>query len=163
KSIFIGGLLMAIGEFLMFVSGSSVTDGVQNASSISMMWAGLTFLIIGNCFFKPNISTMVGQLYPKGDHRVDGAFTIFYMGINLGALFSPLICGGLGDTGNIHDFRWGFLAACIGMIVSTISFELLKNKHLRTSEGEPIGMPTAKIDIKTIALIVGSTALIFGL
>ncbi len=163
KSILIGGLLMAVGQFLMFVSGSSVTDGVQNASSVSMMWAGLTFLIIGNGFFKPNISTMVGQLYPKGDHRIDGAFTIFYMGINLGAFFSPLICGGLGDTGNIHDFRWGFLAACIGMIVSIISFELLKNKHLRTPDGVAVGMPKQKMDMKTIGIIVGAVAFIFFL
>src|SRR5436190_12358680 len=153
KSILIGGLLMAVGQFLMFLSGSSITDGVQNASSVSMMWAGLTFLIIGNGFFKPNISTMVGQLYPKGDHRIDGAFTIFYMGINLGAFFSPLICGGLGDTGNMHDFRWGFLAAGIGMLVSVISFEILKNKHLRTPDGTPVGMPRAKMDAKTLFII----------
>src|ERR1017187_8166647 len=146
RSILVGGCLMAIGQFLMFLSGSTVAEAGQSASSISMMWAGLTFLIIGNGFFKPNISTMVGQLYPKGDHRIDGAFTIFYMGINLGAFFSPLICGGLGDTGSIHDFRWGFLAACIGMIVSIISFEILKNKYLVTSEGAPIGMPKAKLD-----------------
>jgi POT family proton-dependent oligopeptide transporter len=163
RSILIGGLLMALGQFLMFLSGSMVSDGVQSASAISMMWAGLTFLIIGNGFFKPNISTMVGQLYPKGDHRVDSAFTIFYMGINLGAFFSPLICGGLGDTGNIHDFRYGFLAACIGMVVSTISFELMKNKYLKTPDGQPIGMPKGKMDMKTILIILGSVAVIFGL
>ena len=163
KSILIGGLLMAAGQFLMFLSGSSITDGVQSASSISTMWAGLTFLIIGNGFFKPNISTMVGQLYPKGDHRIDGAFTIFYMGINLGAFFSPLICGGLGDTGNIHDFRWGFLAACIGMIISIISFEVLKNKHLKTPDGVAVGMPKQKMDMKTILILLGAVALIFFL
>ncbi|MCX6273706.1 MAG: peptide MFS transporter [Bacteroidetes bacterium] len=163
RSILYGGILMAIGQFLMFMSGSSVTDGVQNASSISTMWAGLTFLIIGNGFFKPNISTMVGQLYPKGDHRIDGAFTIFYMGINLGAFFSPLICGGLGDTGNIHDFRFGFLAACIGMVVSVISFELLKNKHLKTPDGVAVGMPKQKMDMKTMLTVLGSIGLIFFL
>ena len=163
KSILIGGLLMAVGQFLMFVSGSIITDGAQSASSVSTMWAGLTFLIIGNGFFKPNISTMVGQLYPAGDHRIDGAFTIFYMGINLGAFFSPLICGGLGDTGNIHDFRWGFLAACIGMIISVLSFELLKNKHLRTADGVPIGMPKQKMDMKTVITVLGSFGLIFFL
>src|SRR5207245_2135001 len=89
RSILIGGILMAIGQFLLFVSGSFVTLGAQNPTAIAMMWVGLTFLIIGNGFFKPNISTMVGQIYPKGDHRIDSAFTIFYMGINLGALFSP--------------------------------------------------------------------------
>lgn len=143
RSILVGGLLMAIGQFLMFMSGSVIQEASQSASAITLMWGGLTFLIIGNGFFKPNISTMVGQLYPKGDKRVDGAFTIFYMGINLGAFFSPLICGGIGDTGNIHDFRWGFLLACIGMLVSTASFELLKNKYLVTPDGKKIGMPTS--------------------
>ena len=73
-------------------------------------------------FFKPNISTMVGQLYAPGDARTDAAYTIFYMGINLGAFFSPLICGTLGDTSNPADFRWGFLSACIGMLVGLALF-----------------------------------------
>jgi POT family proton-dependent oligopeptide transporter len=163
RSILVGGLIMAAGQFLMFVSGSTISEAGQSASAISMMWAGLTLLIIGNGFFKPNISTMVGQLYPRGDHRIDGAFTIFYMGINLGAFFSPLVCGGLGDTGNIADFKWGFLAACIGMLVSTISFELLKKKLLVTPEGEPVGMPKARMDAKTFIAILGSVAFIFFL
>lgn len=163
RSILVGGILMAIGQFLMFMSGNVVTDGIQSAPSISMMWAGLTFLIIGNGFFKPNISTMVGQLYPQNDSRIDGAFTIFYMGINMGAFFSPLICGGLGDTGNIHDFKYGFLAAAIGMIVSTISFELLKNKHLVSPDGKPLGMPKQKMDVKTYGVILGSIAFIYAL
>lgn len=147
RSIFAGGLLMAIGQFLMFFSGNALGTDLSK----TMMLAGLTFLIIGNGFFKPNISTMVGQLYPKGDSRIDGAFTIFYMGINLGAFFSPLVCGGLGDTGDVHDFKWGFLAAGIGMVVSVITFELLKNKFIVGPDGEPIGMPpshykTAKVE-----------------
>lgn len=174
RSILVGGILMAIGQFLMFASGSLVTEAGQSAPAISMMWAGLTLLIIGNGFFKPNISTMVGQLYPKGDHRIDGAFTIFYMGINLGAFFSPLICGSLGDTivtdaagnvisGSIHDFRYGFLAAGIGMVVSIISFEFLKNKYLVTPDGGHVGMPKQKMDIKTYGIILGSIGLIFFL
>jgi len=137
RSIFAGGILMAIGQFLMFFCGNML--GTDSTNTIMLI--GLTFLIIGNGFFKPNISTMVGQLYPKGDSRVDGAFTIFYMGINLGAFFSPLVCGGFGDTGNIQDFKWGFLAAGIGMIISVITFELLKNKYLVDPEGKPVGMP----------------------
>ncbi|MBX7205843.1 MAG: peptide MFS transporter [Bacteroidia bacterium] len=163
RSIFVGGILMAIGQFLLFLSGSAVTEGAQSASAMSFMWSGLTFLIIGNGFFKPNISTMVGQLYPKGDSRIDGAFTIFYMGINMGAFFSPLVCGTLGDTGNVGDFKYGFLAAAIGMVLSTISFELLKNKHLKDPEGQPLGMPKAKMDMQTYLVILGSTALIFAL
>jgi POT family proton-dependent oligopeptide transporter len=160
KSIFLGGIIMAAGQFLMFLSGSFYE---QQAFAITLMWMGLTLLIIGNGFFKPNISTMVGQLYTKDDKRVDGAFTIFYMGINLGAFFSPLICGSLGDTGNPADFKWGFLAACIGMILSVISFELLKNKHLNGPENNAIGNVVSKTDMKVLGLVLGATALIFFL
>lgn len=163
RSILIGGIMMAAGQFLLFMSGSAVTEGLQSAASVTYMWMGLTLLIIGNGFFKPNISTMVGQLYPKNDSRIDGAFTIFYMGINLGAFFSPLVCGSLGDTGNIGDFKYGFLAAAIGMVISTISFEVLKNKHLKGPDGESIGMPVAKVPLKTYGVIFGSIALVFAL
>jgi POT family proton-dependent oligopeptide transporter len=144
RSILVGGIMMAIGQFLMFMSGSAVTEGTTSSSSMNLMLGGLFMLIVGNGFFKPNISTMVGQLYPAGDRRIDGAFTIFYMGINLGAFFSPLVCGGLGDTGSIFDFRWGFLAAGIGMIISVITFELTKNKYIVGADGSPIGMPPVK-------------------
>lgn len=136
KSIIIGGILMAIGQFFMFIAGSFY----QEDFAPMIMFVGLGFLIFGNGFFKPNISTMVGQLYPQGDKRVDSAFTIFYMGINLGAFIAPLLCGYLGDTGNPADFKWGFLAACTGMIVSVILFVMLKNKYIVTPEGEQIGV-----------------------
>jgi POT family proton-dependent oligopeptide transporter len=136
KSIIIGGILMAIGQFFMFIAGSFF----QEAFAPMIMFVGLGFLIFGNGFFKPNISTMVGQLYPVGDKRVDSAFTIFYMGINLGAFIAPLLCGYLGDTGSPEDFKWGFLAACVGMIVSVILFVSLKNKYIVTPEGEQIGV-----------------------
>ncbi|MFT4061159.1 MAG: peptide MFS transporter [Edaphocola sp.] len=136
KSIIIGGILMAIGQFLMFLSGS-VYD---TPTAPTLMFGGLGLLIFGNGFFKPNISTMVGQLYPQNDKRVDGAFTIFYMGINLGAFIAPLLCGFLGDTGRPQDFKWGFLAACVGMILSVILFVILKNKYIVTPEGEQIGV-----------------------
>lgn len=136
RSILVGGLLMALGQFLMFFSASNY----QNAGLAQVfMLCGLSALIIGNGFFKPNISTLVGQLYPRGDSRLDAAFTLFYMGINLGAFFSPIVCGILGDTGNPADFKWGFMAACIGMIVGVFSFELMKKKYLVTPEGEPVG------------------------
>ncbi len=163
RSIFIGGVLMAIGQLLMFMSASLVADNatVTNPTSVIYMWAGLTFLIIGNGFFKPNISTMVGQLYPKGDSRIDAAFTIFYMGINLGAFFSPLICGSLAEQKGLDGmallsaYKWGFLAACIGMVISVISFEVLKNKLLVSPEGEQLGMPKQKMDLKTLLSILG--------
>ncbi len=136
KSIIIGGIMMAIGQFLMFTSGWFYS---APASATPIMLGGLLMLIIGNGFFKPNISTMVGQLYPAGDRRIDSAFTIFYMGINLGAFIAPLICGTIGDTGDPSAFKWGFLAACIGMIISLAIFISLKDKYIVTPTGEAIG------------------------
>ncbi|MBL7837551.1 MAG: peptide MFS transporter [Bacteroidetes bacterium] len=153
KSIIIGGLLMAIGQFLMFISASST-----GAASMSMMWAGLTTLIIGNGFFKPNISTMVGQLYPEGDRRIDSAFTIFYMGINLGAFFSPLVCGTLAEK---VDYKWGFLAACIGMLISLVVFVMYQKKYLISEEGKEIGLGVKKLDIVNIIIILGSIGIVF--
>lgn len=137
KSIITGGLLMAVGQFFMFLSGYFYKSMPDVAPTF--MFVGLGFLIFGNGFFKPNISTLVGQLYPKNDSRIDGAFTIFYMGINLGAFIAPLLCGYLGDTGNPDDFKWGFLCACLGMLLSMVIFIIAKNKYLVTPEGEPIG------------------------
>jgi POT family proton-dependent oligopeptide transporter len=142
RSILLGGILMAIGQFVMFFSGSLHSHSLTSATLL--MYIGLGALIAGNGLFKPNISSMVGQLYPAGDKRVDSAFTIFYMGINAGALLAPLVCGTLGDTGNPQDFKWGFLAAGCGMLVSLTVFSLFKNKHLVTPEGKPIGLPPKK-------------------
>ncbi|MEX1188862.1 MAG: peptide MFS transporter [Bacteroidia bacterium] len=172
KSIIIGGILMAIGQLFMFFAGTFFQE-VGLASML--MYVGLAFLIFGNGFFKPNISTMVGQLYPAGDARVDSAFTIFYMGINLGAFIAPLICGYLGDTGNAADFRWGFLAACVGMCISLVLFITLKNKYVVTPEGVQIGekpnqertvpsdQPEVKVSASVTALWVGVFAVLFAL
>ena len=149
RSIIIGGLLMAIGQFFMFFSASVGADG-----GVSLMWMGLTAIIIGNGFFKPNISTMVGQLYPANDRRIDSAFTIFYMGINLGAFFSPLVCGSM-------DFKWGFLAAGIGMLIGLVAFILGQKKYLISEEGKHIGLPVKKLDAKSILMIIGSIGIIF--
>ncbi|MDW8301246.1 MAG: peptide MFS transporter [Bacteroidia bacterium] len=162
RSILVGGVLMAIGQFLMFASGSVYSTSIPTASFL--MYLGLGFLIFGNGFFKPNISTMVGQLYPANDKRVDSAFTIFYMGINLGAFLAPLVCGGLGDTGNPADFKWGFLAAGTGMIISILSFYLFKDKYIVTPEGKPIGAKpekTIKTDTSTTVKINAKEILIW--
>lgn len=149
RSIIIGGALMALGQFLMFLSANVGAGG-----GVSIMWAALTAIIIGNGFFKPNISTMVGQLYPKNDRRIDSAFTIFYMGINLGAFFSPLVCGSM-------DFKWGFLAAGIGMLIGLATFIIYQKKYLISEEGKEIGLPVKKLDTKNILVVIGSIAIIF--
>lgn len=138
RSIFWGGITMAVGQFILFFSASFYTD---QSFATMLMYVGLGFLIFGNGFFKPNISTMVGQLYKEGDPRVDRAFTIFYMGINLGAFIAPFVAGGLGETGNPADFKWGFLSAGIGMVIGTIIFEMYKNKYVVDADGNAVGMP----------------------
>ena len=137
KSILLGGLLMAAGQFCLYFSGE--------ASSHMLMYVGLGLLVFGNGFFKPNISTMVGQLYPENDKRLDPAYTIFYMGINLGAFFAPLVCGYLGEN---VAFKWGFLAAGIGMLIGTGAFYWLKSTYLVSPTGYQIGAEPNKARLK---------------
>lgn len=151
RSIIVGGMLMTFGQFLMFLSASFVQPAIKEAEgmidptvnnqlAIICMMGGLFFLILGNGFFKPNISTMVGSLYRPDDQRKDSAFTIFYMGINVGATLGPLTCGIFeGDYLNPMRFKWAFLCACIAMLAPTLIFYLLKNKYLMDYEGNAIG------------------------
>ncbi|MDR2954536.1 MAG: peptide MFS transporter [Prevotella sp.] len=145
RSITVGGLLMALGQLLMFFSGHFF-ENVELAKGF--MFTGLGFLIFGNGFFKPNISTMVGQLYKLDDKRKDSAYTIFYMGVNTGSFIAPLICGFFGDTGHPGDFKWGFLAACIGMLLGVVIFNMYKNKYLVAPSGDAIGVIPNSRDVK---------------
>jgi proton-dependent oligopeptide transporter, POT family len=128
KSVVLGGLVMAAGQFLLAapldVMGTSGAFslpalGIAFPETPSSFYAGLLLLVAGNGFFKPNISTMVGDLYPQGDARRDGAFIIFYMGINTGAFLAPLVCSTLGED-PAYGWRVGFLAAGIGMMLSVV-------------------------------------------
>ncbi|NVO85256.1 peptide MFS transporter [Hymenobacter terrestris] len=160
RSILVGGLMMAIGQFALFFSASLYTAGQATApqTQLLLFMLGLGLLIFGNGFFKPNISSMVGSLYPAGDNRIDTAYTIFYMGINLGAFFSPLVCGTLGDTGNPEDFKWGFLAAGIGMLIGSLTFELFKNKYIVTAEGTALGAKPEQTVAHSPVVPVGTDA-----
>ncbi|SCY51493.1 peptide MFS transporter [Flavobacterium caeni] len=142
--ILLGGAMMAIGQLLLFFSGSVFPTNLSLANTL--MWTALFIIIFGNGFFKPNISSMVGSLYPKQEKtKLDTAFTIFYMGINIGAFLGQFICPILGDVKDaggvrdVHAFKWGFLAAAIAMMVGTLTFYVLKNKYVVTPEGKPIG------------------------
>jgi len=141
--IMLGGLLMAIGQLLLFTSASVFGENIGLATAI--MYGGLGVIIFGNGFFKPNISSMVGSLYPKQEKtKLDTAFTIFYMGINIGAFLGQFICPLVGDVKtdgirDIHAFKWGFLAAAIAMGIGTLLFYFLKNKYVVTPEGKPLG------------------------
>ncbi len=110
-AVIIGALMMAFGEFALAIEDKQI------------FFMGLLFLILGNGMFKPNMSTQVGRLYPIGDGRRDGAYTIFYMGINLGAGISPLVCGWLADN-TLGGYHTGFVMAGIGMICSLVIYLL---------------------------------------
>ncbi len=107
RAVILGGTLMACGQLLLTVENTYA------------FFTGLALLICGNGFFKPNISTIVGALYPQGSSKRDGGFTIFYMGINLGAAMSPLLCGYVGETFGWH---WGFGLASLGMLIGLAVF-----------------------------------------
>lgn len=144
KAITIGGITMFLGQMVLFAMPSHLGLGI-----------GLVLLILGNGMFKPNISTMVGQLYREGDDKRDSAFSIFYMGINLGAFLAPLIAGTLAEewfavkdaSGEIlsYGFKYGFLAAAVGMALGQVVFNLYASKYLLE-----IGIAPAKTDEKTV-------------
>ncbi|MFZ9877974.1 MAG: peptide MFS transporter [Chitinophagaceae bacterium] len=160
RSIIVGGILMALGEFLLFFCASTY----QSAPDVSAMlfFSGLGLMITGNGFFKPNISALVGQLYPKGDRRIDSAYTIFYMGINVGGAIGPIICGLVGDTGNPQDFKWAFLAGGIAMVISVIVQYLYHRKYVIDPNQNvlgltPNGAPIAWLN--PINMVIGLTVL----
>lgn len=131
KAIFIGGIVMAVGQFTL---ASSVSYGVDGNMAMRefLLYCGLGFLIMGNGFFKPNISTIVGGLYDQNDPRKDSAFTIFYMGINSGAFLSPFIAGGLGEK---IGWEYGYMSAGGGMLLSLIWF------YVRRVSLKQVGLP----------------------
>ncbi len=116
KTVLIGGIVMAIGQFLLAASAFMI-NSLDTESRLFLFNFGLGVLIIGNGFFKPNISTIVGDFYEDNDPRKDSAFNIFYMGINLGAILGPFIAGSLGE--NVH-WGWGYFTAGVGLILSVL-------------------------------------------
>ena len=145
KSVILGGLVMAAGQFLL--AAPLDTMGTSGAFSLSALgiafpptattfYLGLVLMCVGNGFFKPNISTMVGDLYPQGDARRDGAFVIFYMGINSGAFLAPLVCSTLGED-PAYGWRVGFLAAGVGMLLSVFIQLAFAQRYIGNVGREP--------------------------
>ncbi len=121
KAILMGGFFMAIGQFVLSFT-TTLDPQFAVASVFNKEWfffVGLGLLTVGNGFFKPNISSFLGTFYDQNDKRKDSAFTIFYMGINVGAFLAPLTCGYLGES---VDWSLGFLVAGIGMLAGLIQF-----------------------------------------
>jgi POT family proton-dependent oligopeptide transporter len=147
KSIMFGGMVMALAELILFFC-SYYYKTLPEVSSF-LFYLGLGLMIAGNGFFKPNISSMVGQIYKVGDKRTDSAYTIFYMGINVGGMVGPFICGLVGNTGDPDDFKWAFLAGAIGMLISVYTMYRLKDKYLVTPDGKPVGVVPEHMDNST--------------
>ena len=133
RSVVLGGALMAIGEFCLFYSeyfrqhAITTITPVNAPAAFYCFMLGLFLITLGNGFFKPCISVMVGELYDKHDSRRDSAFYIFYMGINVGAFIAPFVAGTIGEKCGWH---WGFLTACLGMCFGLVTYSLFRPKFL---------------------------------
>ncbi len=173
KAILIGGLFMVVAQFTLFLPELFIEKG-QSFGRLAF-YVGFVLLIIGNGFFKPNIAALVGGLYERGDKRLDSAYSIFYMGINLGAFLAPLLIGYLTDdvfavkeNGTIisYGYRYGFLASAVGILVGQILYVLLAPKYLGnlgvvpagskkvTVSAEEANKPLSKEEKERIAVIV---------
>ena len=156
KAVTYGAVLLTFGHFLMGFEGA----GGQDAASLNIFWLALAFIIVGSGFLKANISVIVGQLYPRTDVRRDGAYTIFYMGINLGAALGALLCGYLGET---YGWSYGFGAAGVGMLLGLIVFIVFK--PLLLGRGEPLNpdalkKPVMGIKLEWLIYLVGLVAVV---
>ena len=149
KAVTFGGALLVLGHLGMAVEGDAArqtADGsVRDDGALSIFYLSLALIVVGVGFLKPNISTVVGKLYPEGDARRDAGFTIFYMGINIGAFAATLLCGWLGE---VYGWGWGFGAAGVGMLIGLIFFQWGQPYLLGHGEptdpgrlSQPVGIP----------------------
>ena len=157
KAVLFGAVLLTIGHFLMAFEGQEAVGHEANPM-IDVFWAALAFIIVGSGFLKANISVIVGQLYPRTDIRRDGAYTIFYMGINVGAAVGTIIAGYLGQT---YGWAYGFGAAGIGMLLGLIVFIVFKPLLLGKGEStvpEKLEAPIMGMKFEWFLYIVGFAA-----
>jgi POT family proton-dependent oligopeptide transporter len=156
RSMVVGGLLIALGHGVLAVSG--LGDLARTDAGMSVFVLGLALVVIGTGHFKPCVSVMVGQLYDPHDGRRDGAFTIFYMGINLGAFLSAFVCGTLGERVGWH---WGFGSAAVGMLAGLGLYLALRPRLLAGIGLPPAGRPNRALATAAVgvALAVAFAAL----
>ncbi|GGD60937.1 MFS transporter [Erythrobacter arachoides] len=153
KAVQFGAVLLTLGHFFMAFEGSPAAGHTDNPV-INVFWLALALIIVGSGFLKANISVIVGQLYPRTDVRRDGAYTIFYMGINLGAALGSLLCGYIGET---YGWAYGFGLAGIGMLLGLVVFVL--GRGLLLGRGEPPTGLTKGREWSMYAVGVGLVAL----
>jgi POT family proton-dependent oligopeptide transporter len=151
RSMIVGGLLIALGHVVLCVSG--LGDLGHNAVGMTTFIAGCVLIVIGTGHFKPSVSVMVGQLYKHGDPRRDSAFSIFYMGINLGAFLCNIVCGYLAYRIGWH---WGFGAAAVGMLLGLGIYMYFRPTYLKGIGDPP---PGANATTVSTGFLVGGTAL----
>lgn len=139
--VILGGALMALGEFFLAatefirIGGGVKITMDSDPTALITFYIGLALMILGNGFFKPCISVMVGQLYAPGDRMRDSAFSIFYMGINIGAFLSPLVAGTVAEK---YGYHLGFIIAGLGMICGLISFTVFGRSYLKGIGSAPV-------------------------
>ncbi|MFS0862643.1 peptide MFS transporter [Fredinandcohnia sp. 179-A 10B2 NHS] len=140
KAVFYGGILIMLGHIALAIPGN-----------ISLFFVSMVLIVLGTGLLKPNVSSVVGEIYSENDSRRDAGFSIFYMGINLGGFLSPLI---VGEVGMKHSFHWGFAIAAIGMFLGLVMFVLTKKKNLGLA-GTIVPNPLAPSEKKKVYTRIG--------
>lgn len=146
KTVYLGGVLMAIGQFML--------------ASDALFFFGLLFLILGNGAFKPNLASQVGSLYAPGDPRRDSAYSIYYVGVNIGAMLAPIVAGTIGEE---YDWHWGYAVAGIGMLGGLISYAW-GQRHLPPEEltrNKADKAPREKLNAQEWKAVIALIALMF--
>ena len=162
KAIIFGGIMLVLGHLGMAYEGNAATQSmtgeiVRDNFALQVFYFSLSLIIVGVGFLKANISSLVGELYVKGDARRDSGFTIFYMGINLGSFFATIICAWLGEN---YGWSYGFAAAGVGMFFGLLTF--MSGKRFLEGKGEslvPELLAKTSFGIKNEWLIYGASAL----
>lgn len=147
KAVFYGGILIMFGHIVLAVPGS-----------FTMFFISMVLIVLGTGLLKPNVSTVVGEMYSEKDDRRDAGFTIFYMGINMGAFLSPLVVGTVAQE---YNFHYGFAIAAVGMLLGLIMFVLTKKKNLGLA-GTVVPNPLSTAERKKVYTLFGLGALIIA-
>jgi len=151
KAVFVGGVIIAIGHLTMALPMFGLPD-------VAFFYLGLAFIVVGTGFLKPNISTMVGDLYPEGGARRDAGFSIFYMGINFGAILGPTLCSIVGEG---YDWHWGFSLAGFGMIAGLMFYQW-GGRYLGDAGELSLDEPQEKTDARARRFYLTAAAVVAG-
>ncbi|MBO1512655.1 peptide MFS transporter [Metabacillus bambusae] len=148
KAIFYGGILIMFGHIVLAIPGS-----------VAMFFVSMVLIVLGTGLLKPNVSSVVGEIYSEEDNRRDAGFSIFYMGINLGGFIAPLI---VGEVGLKHNFHLGFAIAAVGMFLGLLVFIFTKKKNLGLA-GTVVANPLSPTEKKKVFSIIGLAALLIAI